>query len=97
METKTEVFKRSWELYRNDFGNWSKCLTQAWKVVKLRNEMKLGFSQFKFTKKDGTVRSAVGTLTTKISKGIKPAPLSVVAYYDCEKEKVRSFKINSLI
>lgn len=95
---KAEVFKRAWNLFNNNYGTFSECLKQSWKAVKIKVRMLEEIVSFKFVKKDGTIREAHGTLTKQISKGTgKQAPLSILAYYDVEKESVRSFKVESLV
>ncbi len=95
---KQELFKRAWTLFRNAFGTFAECLRQAWKVIKLKAALKAGTATFSFKKKDGSTRVAFGTLARSISAGKgKPAPLTLLAYFDTEKEQVRSFKIDSLL
>lgn len=95
---KAEVFKRAWTLFKNAFGTFAQCLKQAWKVVKLKLRMKKAVIRFEFKKANGDIRVAFGTLTQSISKGKgKPAPLTTLAFFDTEKEQVRSFKIENLL
>lgn len=66
------------------------------------NMLKEGIVEFEFIKKDGTVRSAKGTLESSLLPPPKPAGDSEVAaprkknesvfvYYDLEKNAFRSF------
>lgn len=66
------------------------------------NMLKEGIVEFEFIKKDGTVRSAKGTLEPSLLPPAKPAGDSEVAaprkknenvfvYYDLEKNSFRSF------
>ena len=95
---KTELFKRAWTLFKDGFGTFAECLRQAWKVIKLKSQLNKGGVAFKFMKKDGTVREAIGTLLNVSIKGSgRPTPLNLLAYFDTDKESFRSFKIENLI
>ena len=71
------------------------------------NMLKEGIVEFEFVKKDGTVRSAKGTLEPSLLPPAKPAGDSEVAprkknesifvYYDLEKNSFRSFVKESFL
>ena len=71
------------------------------------NLLKEGIVEFEFIKKDGTVRSAKGTLEPSLLPPPKPAGDSEVAprkkndnvfvYYDLEKNSFRSFVKESFL
>lgn len=71
------------------------------------NLLKEGIVEFEFIKKDGTVRSAKGTLEPSLLPPAKPAGDSEVAprkkndsvfvYYDMEKNSFRSFVKTSFL
>lgn len=67
----------------------------------LRFRMRHGVVQFKYTKKDGSVRTAHGTLKKSLlpptlGTGRKPAA-GVVVYYDTDKNSWRSFNPENLL
>ena len=88
----------AWELV-HEFTSFSKALTQAWKVLKLRAKMLVGNVAFKFRKVNGEIREAVGTLNfTYEAKGTgKPSPGDSMVYFDVEANGMRSFKLCNLI
>lgn len=94
---KTELFKRAWTLFRNSFGTFSDCLSQAWKVLKLKLRMKESIIRFEFKKTNGEIRVAFGTLIQNISKGKSTPNYKTLAFFDTIKNQVRSFKIDNLI
>ena len=64
--------------------------------------------KFRFVKKDGTVREAVGTLKRSLMrladgtlwepKGeARPDTVGLMKYWDCEKQSWRSFNVGSLV
>lgn len=67
--------------------------------------LRIGHVYFKYTKKDGTVREAKGTLLfesipfDKHPKGTQTyeTPDNIVKYYDLDKESWRSFDWNNFI
>lgn len=75
----------------------SDAFKQAWKVIKAKAAMKAGELAFSYTKKDGTIRPAVGT-TAPILTGYTPkdaparnySPL-YVRYYDLTAGGFRQF------
>lgn len=77
------------------------CQAHVEKVAALCEKMQGGVVKFTFKKKDGTIRHAVGTLLSSLInydfKGAKPAPPTIVPYWDMEKESFRSFSLASYI
>ena len=91
-------------------ATWSNRLKAAWAVNTIRRYMQHGLVKFVFTKKDGTLRQACGTLCPKfipadkrptgarqarIEQGIEQPNYTAIAYYDLEKDEWRSFAIDS--
>lgn len=66
-------------------------------IARMRNEI----VTFTFTKVDGTIRIARGTLRKDVlpqTMGTgRPTPESIQIYYDVDKKSWRSFKKNNLI
>lgn len=67
----------------------------------LIKRMKTEIVTFTFTKVDGTIRIARGTLRNDVlpqTKGIgRPTPENIQVYYDVDKKSWRSFKKDNLI
>ena len=83
--TKKELEERTQEELDNELS-------------KLRAKMRDGEVQFKFKKKDGSVRTAIGTLNKKLipkefvnDERRKPSDV-VMNYFDVEKEDWRCFR-----
>lgn len=72
-------------------------------VTELRDMMKKGTVKFQYTKKDGSVRTAVGTLrsdliTKKPAGGVcHPKEAGYTIYFDTEKDAFRVFAESKLI
>ena len=97
---KSQVFKSAWELVKSLGMSLSEALTKAWKAVKLKSKLLSGVVEFSFTKKDGSIRKAIGTLETSLfdyeAKGGK-GNNKTIAYYDLEAKGFRCFKIENLV
>lgn len=73
-------------------------------VFELKAKMREGEVKFKYTKKNGEIREALGTLNSDvygkenepIGKGYK-APENQIRYYDLNSNDWRSFLIDNLI
>ena len=74
---------------------------QAEDVMLLESRMMEEAVKFRFVKKDGTVREAVGTLKRslmKLAKGeARPDTVGLMKFWDCEKQSWRSFNVGSLV
>lgn len=71
------------------------------KTTILKYKMRHGIVKFSYTKKDGTIRTAIGTLKKNLlpetlGTGRKPSP-EVLVYYDTEKASWRSFRKENLL
>ncbi len=78
--------------------NFSEALKKAWKCFKLKKALKNNPSiEFYFTKLKGEKRKAVGTTMLSLvpeelqPKGLKPKDISMITYFDLEKNNWRSF------
>lgn len=71
------------------------------KTTELANELRKGVVHFRYTKLDGTIREAVGTLKSDMLPSMKgggnPTPECNQLYYDIEKKSYRSFRKANLI
>lgn len=87
---------------QNQFLTWSQCQAQAWKVAKLQTALRGGVVVFTYQKQDGEVRRAEGTLSADLityqAKGTgRPAPITVVKYFDLERKAFRSFRAERIL
>ncbi len=84
-----------------DISLWKACLRRAWRVNRLVEQLKAGVINFYYTKEDGTLREAIGTLKIDLipedqrPKGIinRHEVVGSVAYYDLNRRGWRSFNI----
>lgn len=94
---KTQLFKIAHSI-KGQYVNFAAALTAAWKVMKLRLQMKKGIVHFAFTKVDGSIRKAIGTLNNvPVSKGVKDPNYSIFIYFDVEANDYRSARIQNII
>ncbi len=73
-------------------------------IMKLKHRMKTDKVSFKYTKKDGSIRDAVGTLNSEIygsenepSGSSKSIPENQVRYFDVNSNGWRSFLVENFI
>ena len=100
---RSQVIKYAEEYFKQTGRSWSLCMIKAWELYRLASKMRKGIAKFAYTKVDGSVRMAVGTLvgvpagaTLNGKKHTKPS-YKTMAYYDLEKESFRCFKIENLV
>lgn len=96
-----EIMNLAWQFVKRNGFNLSQALKAAWLNVKLRNALKKGIVKFYFTKVDGSLREAYGTLKETLLPSVKGSGRrpsdTVQVYYDTEKEEYRCFKKANLI
>lgn len=105
METKnnfrTRVMKYAWQIRKAKALAWRLCLKLAWEIYHLQKQMKQRVVSFSYQKKDGTIRSARGTLaditTSSSSPKSKKNPFATVFYYDIDKQAFRCFKVENYL
>ena len=95
-----KIMSQAWQMVKRNGFTMAEALRKAWLNFKLRIKMMAGIVKFYFTKVDGTLREAYGTLKTELlpeSKGAerKPNPM-VQVYFDTEKSEYRCFKVANL-
>lgn len=97
---KSQLFKIAHAI-KSNYTSFSEALKHAWKVIKLKIQLKRGEVSFKFKKVDGTIRTALGTLNLTVEKGegnkTKAPNYGQIAYFDLQKGQYRSFKAENLI
>ena len=92
-----EMMTKSWMLVKVYGFTMSEAMKHMWQVMKLKKRMSKGVVKFLYTKLDGSVRTAWGTLCGSLmpasqnTSGRKPNE-SVTTYWDCEKNSFRCFK-----
>ena len=81
---------------------------QAEDVMMLESKMMEEAVKFRFVKKDGTIREAVGTLKRSLMKLAdgslwqpkgepRPDTVGLMKYWDCERQSWRSFNVEGLV
>ena len=59
---RARVMKYAWQLWKTTGQAWRICLTKAWRLYYLARDMRQGVVEFYYTKADGSIRKALGTL-----------------------------------
>ena len=95
-----KIMRQAWQMVKKNGYTMAEALRVAWLNFKLRCKMLQGIVKFYFTKVDGSIREAYGTLNpsrlpqTKQSE--RKANPTVQVYYDTEREEYRCFKVANL-
>ena len=96
-----DLMKRAWMLVKVYGFSMADAMKQAWLVLKLKAALKNGIVKFMYTKLNGEVRTAWGTLKDGLipeTKGTeRKKNESLIIYYDSEKQAYRSFKVANLV
>ena len=96
-----DLMKRAWMLVKVYGFSMAEAMKQAWLVLKLKAALKNGIVKFMYTKLNGEVRTAWGTLKDGLipeTKGTeRKKNESLITYFDNEKQAYRSFKVANLI
>lgn len=100
---RVRVMKYAWQLWKITRQSWRVCMIKAWQLYRLAKAMRNGIVAFYYSKTNGTIRKAFGTLknvpagiTFGGKKVTKPSYKTMV-YFDVEKQSFRCFKIENLI
>lgn len=99
-EQLQKIMSQAWQMVKRNGYTMAEALRKAWLNFKLRSKMIKGVVKFYFTKVDGSIREAYGTLNpsrlpqTKQSE--RKANPTVQVYYDTEREEYRCFKVANL-
>lgn len=100
---RARVMKYAWQLWRTTGQAWRICLTKAWRLYYLARDMRQGVVEFYYTKADGSIRKALGTLrnvpagATLGGKRVTKPSYRTMAYFDTEKHGFRCFRVENLI
>lgn len=100
---RARVMKYAWQLWRATKQSRQLCMIKAWQIYKLAKAMREGVVTFYYTKTDGTIRKASGTLKNLPSgatfggKRLTKPSYKTLTYFDIEKNAFRCFRIENLI
>lgn len=107
MENKTNfrvrVMRYAWQLWRATKQQWKICMIKAWQLYRLAKAMRERVVTFYYTKADGSIRKAIGTLrnvpagATLGGKKVTKPSYKTMTYYDIERNSFRCFKVENLI
>lgn len=99
--TLKAIMTLAWQFVKRNGFTMSEALKCAWANVKLKSAMRSRIVKFWFTKVDGTLREAYGTLQESMlpaTQGTgRKANDTLTVYYDTEREAYRSFKKANLV
>lgn len=88
----------AWTFVKQNGFTLSNALKCAWANYKLRKAMLQGIVCFRFTKVDGSIRQAFGTLAgTPTTQGARRPAANVQTYFDTEKRDWRCFRKCNLL
>lgn len=94
--TLANIMRQAWIFVKRNGFTMAEALKVAWLNAKVKKAMMNGICQFFFTKVDGSIRQAFGTLAQNRipeTKGTgRKAADTVQVYFDTEKQEYRSFK-----
>lgn len=98
----SELMKKSWQLVKVYGFSMAEAMRQMWAIYKLKAAMHKGIAKFLYTKLDGTVRTAWGTLKEDLlpttgNNANRKKNDSVFVYYDQEKAAFRCFKVANFL
>ena len=100
---RVRVMKYAWQLWKATGQAWRICMIKAWQLYRLAKSMRERVVTFYYTKSDGSIRKAEGTLKnlpagiTFGGKRITKQSYKTMAYFDVRKNGFRCFKIENLI
>ena len=98
---RKNIFTLAWQFVKTCGFTLSEALTLAWRNIKLRKGMAKGVVKFAFSKVDGTIRQAWGTLEESRIPATAGSDRrrndTVQVYYDLEKNGWRCFKKTNLL
>ncbi len=100
---RVRVMKYAWQLWNTTGQLWRICMIKAWQLYRLAKAMRERVVTFYYTKADGSIRKAMGTLknvpagATIGGKKLTKPSYRTMAYFDTEKKSFRCFKVENLI
>lgn len=98
--TLRQVMNMAWSFIKNKGLGLSEALKLAWSNIKLKTALRKGVVEFSYRKLDGSIRKAVGTLSSALvpqtNGGTNTHP-DYQTYYDVEKGGWRRFSYLNII
>lgn len=97
---KAKVMKKAWYFVRNMNMSMSEALRKAWALIKVVKAMTTKVVNFVYRKKDGTLRTANGTLMSDLvpaTHGASRTSEKVQVYYDTDVNNWRSFLTANIV
>jgi len=98
---KSGIFTLAWQFIKRNGMSLSEALKLAWANFKLKARMQVAVVKFHFTKVDGSIREAYGTLQASLLPPTKGTGRkfndSLQTYFDTEKQEYRCFKKANLL
>ena len=99
--TLKSVMTLAWQFVKKNGYTMSEALKCAWNNIKLRAALPQRIVKFYFTKVDGSLREAYGTLdphrTPDVVEGNRKKCDTVQVYFDTEKDEWRCYKKANLM
>lgn len=95
-----QVMNMAWSFIKNKGLSLSEALKLAWSNVKLKQALRKGVVEFSYRKLDGTIRKAVGTLSSSIvppTNGGGYQHRDYQTYFDIEKGSWRRYSYLNII
>lgn len=99
-EKMRQVMNMAWTLVKKGAYTMSEALKIAWRNFKLKAKLTSGIVSFTYTKLDGSIRHAMGTINVTLVPpvhGVKKTDNLTQVYFDTEKNQWRSFKKFNLV
>lgn len=95
------IMRLAWQFVKRNGFTMSEALKCAWANIKLKMAMKERIVKFYFSKVDGSLREAYGTLKESLlpptNGSGRKANDTLQTYFDTEKQEYRCFKKANLI
>lgn len=95
-----QVMNMAWSFIKNKGLGLSEALKLAWSNVKLKQALRKGVVEFSYRKLDGTIRKAVGTLSSALvpqTNGGGYQHRDYQTYFDVEKNSWRRYSYLNVI
>lgn len=101
LENSKKVMNLAWGFRKTYQKSMSDSMKLAWRNFKLKREMQKGVVEFHFTKADGTIRQAFGTIASNLVPATVGADRKTnvwnQTYFDVERAEWRTFKKVNLL
>ncbi len=99
--TLASIMRLAWQFVKRNGFTMAEALKCAWANIKLKNAMTGRIVKFYFTKVDGSIREAYGTLKESLLPATQGSGRktndTLQTYFDTEKQEWRCFKKANLL